>query len=76
MQKSPIAKRWEGLFAYLVLGYAAAFMTKGRNHVDSAIQGARIGFVIYGVFDFTTTFMVEPSPPPGLNVVCTFLFHN
>lgn len=63
LQKSPIAKRWEGLFAYLILGYAAAFMTKGRDHLDSAIQGARIGFVIYGVFDFTSTFMViAPSP--------------
>lgn len=57
IQRSPIAKRWEGLFAYLILGYAAAFMTKGRNHVESAIKGAQIGFVIYGVFDFTSTFM-------------------
>ena len=49
VQNSPIAKRWEGLFAYLVLGYAAAFMTRGATAVDSAIQGAKIGFVIYAV---------------------------
>ena len=49
LQNSPIAKRWEGLFAYLVLGYAAAFMTRGKTGADSALQGARIGFVIYAV---------------------------
>lgn len=57
IQNSPIAKRWEGLFAYLVLGYAAAFMTRGKTGAESALQGAQIGFVIYAVFDFTTTFM-------------------
>lgn len=49
LQNSPIAKRWEGLFAYLVLGYAAAFMTQGSTAVNSALLGARIGFVIYAV---------------------------
>ena len=49
MQNAPIAKRWEGLFAYLVLGYAAAFMTRGATVADSALLGARIGFVIYAV---------------------------
>ena len=59
VQNSPIAKRWEGLLAYLVLGYAAAFMTKGVTAAESALKGAQIGFVIYAV-------RPPPPPPPPL----------
>lgn len=41
--------RWQGLLAYLVLGYAAAFMTEAPTPEESALEGARIGFVIYSV---------------------------
>lgn len=40
-----------GLIAYLIMGWAATFLA--YNWMDSA----RIGLAIYGVFDFTSTFM-------------------
>ena len=63
--------------AYLILGYAAAFMTQAPTPEQSALQGAKIGFVIYGVFDFTSTFMVCPSTnPPGICPKCMTCCHD
>ena len=39
------------MLAYLSMGYALATMTNG------AADGARLGYVIYSIFDFTSSFM-------------------
>ena len=63
--------------AYLILGYAAAFMTQAPTLEQSALQGAKIGFVIYGVFDFTSTFMVCSSAYLlGMHPKCMTCCHN
>ena len=51
IQNADVAWRPIGLIAYLIMGWAATFLA--YNWVDSA----RIGLAIYGVFDFTSTFM-------------------
>ena len=51
IQNDDVAWRPIGLIAYLIMGWAATFLA--YNWVDSA----RIGLAIYGVFDFTSTFM-------------------
>ena len=53
-----MAKRWvAAVWAYLVMGYAAAFLTAAPTPEEGAAKGAQIGFVIYSVFDATSTFM-------------------
>ena len=51
IQNADVAWRPIGLIAYLIMGWAATFLA--YNWVDTA----RIGLAIYGVFDFTSTFM-------------------
>ena len=51
VQGTDVAWRPIGLIAYLIMGWAATFLA--YNWADCA----RIGLAIYGVFDFTSTFM-------------------
>lgn len=46
-----LAWRPIGFLAYLSMSYALASMTNGPA------EGARLGYVIYSIFDFTSTFM-------------------
>ena len=46
-----MAKRPVGFIAYLSMSYSLAALTEGW------ISGGRLGFIIYSIFDFTSTYM-------------------
>ncbi len=51
MQGVEAAGRPIGLIAYLIMGYAATFLAY------TWAESMRLGFAIYGIFDFTSTYM-------------------
>eukprot|EP00884_Botryococcus_braunii_P018732 jgi/Botrbrau1/5542/Bobra.0023s0026.1 len=51
IQGKPAAQRPAGLLAYLVMTYAVTDMA------SNWVEAAKLGFVIYSIFDFTSTFM-------------------
>ncbi len=51
VQGSDAAGRPIGLIAYLIMGYAATFLAY------TWAESMRLGFAIYGIFDFTSTYM-------------------
>ncbi len=51
MQGGEAAGRPIGLIAYLIMGYAATFLAY------TWAESMRLGFAIYGIFDFTSTYM-------------------
>ncbi|KAK9803837.1 hypothetical protein WJX73_005833 [Symbiochloris irregularis] len=51
VQGASLAGRPIGLVAYIAMGYGLATMASGYA------EGARLGFVLYVIFDFTSTFM-------------------
>lgn len=53
VQGGEVAGRPIGLIAYLIMGYAATFLAY------TWAESMRLGFAIYGIFDFTSTYMYD-----------------
>ncbi|BDA45963.1 hypothetical protein COCOBI_08-0550 [Coccomyxa sp. Obi] len=53
VQGGEAAGRPIGLIAYLIMGYAATFLAY------TWAESMRLGFAIYGIFDFTSTYMYD-----------------
>ena len=51
VQGGEAAGRPLGLIAYLIMGYAVTFLAY------TWAESLRLGFAIYGIFDFTSTYM-------------------
>jgi hypothetical protein len=53
VQGGEAAGRPIGLIAYLIMGYAVTFLAY------TWAESLRLGFAIYGIFDFTSTYMYD-----------------